>query len=469
MRLFKTPITAWCALACAAMAANGAARGDVLAVRGQTIYTMAGEPIKNGVVLVRNGKIEKVGPAAEIDLPEGCRVLAADIVTPGLIDAHTVVGLTGYLNQRQDQEQVDRSEAIQPELRAIDAYDPREPLVEWLRSFGITTIHTGHAPGEVITGQTMIVKTTGKTIDDAVIVPTAMIATTLGDWAVRGGGKAPGTKSKAVAMLRAQLIKAQAYRKKQEAAKQQSESNDGQSAEPQDAPPSDEAPDQPPSDDESGSESPASQPDDKANGEPSRSNDQPKKKDPPDRDLRMEALVRVLNREIPLLVTVHRASDISTALRLAKEFDIRMVLDGASEAYLVREEIRTAGVPVILHPTMMRSGKGSTENAGMETASILRKAGIPLALQSGFESYVPKTRVVLFEAGVAASNGLLFEDALASITIDAAKILGIDARVGSIEPGKDADFALYDGDPFEYTTHCIGVVIDGEVVSQERR
>jgi imidazolonepropionase-like amidohydrolase len=123
---------------------------------------------------------------------------------------------------------------------------------------------------------------------------------------------------------------------------------------------------------------------------------------------------------------------------------------------------------VILHPTMMRSF-GEAENLSLETASRLRQAGIPFALQSGFEAYVPKTRVALFEAGVAAANGLRFEDALASITIDAARILGIDKRVGSLEPGKDADIALYDGDPFEYTSHCTGVILNGRVVSEARQ
>ena len=132
----------------------------------------------------------------------------------------------------------------------------------------------------------------------------------------------------------------------------------------------------------------------------------------------------------------------------------------------VIEQIKAAAVPVILHPTMFRS-TGEKENLSMETAAKLHEAGIPIALQSSFESYVPKTRVVLFEAAIAASNGLKFEDALATITIDAAKILGIEKRVGSIEVGKDADVALYDGDPFEYTSHCVGTIIDGRVVSND--
>ncbi len=109
---------------------------------------------------------------------------------------------------------------------------------------------------------------------------------------------------------------------------------------------------------------------------------------------------------------------------------------------------------------------GEMENESFETAAKLKHAGIPIAMQSGYEDYVPKTRIVLFEAAIAAANGLTFEEALDTITIGAAKILGIDARVGSLAPGKDGDVACYDGDPFEYTSHCTGVVIDGKVVSE---
>jgi imidazolonepropionase-like amidohydrolase len=131
----------------------------------------------------------------------------------------------------------------------------------------------------------------------------------------------------------------------------------------------------------------------------------------------------------------------------------------------VVDDIKAAGVPVILHPTMWRA-VGEAENLSMETAMRLREAGVRFALQSGYESYVPKTRVVLFEAAVAAARGLTAEQALSAMTLDAARILGIDGRVGSLEPGKDGDVALFDGDPFEYTSHVTGVVIDGKVVSE---
>jgi len=133
---------------------------------------------------------------------------------------------------------------------------------------------------------------------------------------------------------------------------------------------------------------------------------------------------------------------------------------------LLIDEIKEAGVPVIVHPLMIRA-YGDYKNFSFETPAKLAAAGIPVALQSGYESYVPKIRVVLYEAAIAAANGMTFDQALGTITIEAAKILGIDKRVGSLAVGKDGDVALYDGDPFEYTSHCVGVVIEGKVVSDQ--
>lgn len=398
---------------CAFALVFSAAAQAQLAVRGETVWTMTqNEPIKNGVVLVgADGKIEAVGPESRVKIPSGYRVINARVVTPGLIDAHTVIGLNGYLNQPHDQMALEQSSPMQPELRAIDAYNADEPLIGWVRSFGVTTIHTGHAPAALISGQTMIAKTVGKTAEAAALVPTAMIAVTLGQSALASQGRSPGTRAKQAAMLRAELLKAQEAVRKQSENKNASEQKTSVST-----------------------------------------------------DLRADMMQRVIRREIPLLITAQRAQDISTALRLAREFNIRIILDGAAEAHLLLDEIKASGFPVILHPTMYRAG-GELQNLSMETASKLKAAGIPFAIQSGYETYVPKTRVVLYEAAVAASNGLAFRDALASITIDAARILGLDDRIGSLAPGKDGDIALYDGDPFEYTTHCTGTVIGGRVVS----
>ena len=394
----------------AALLVPAAGRAQV-AVRGKTIHTMAGPPIEDGMVIIRDGKIVAVGKATDLKAPEGFPVLEAAVVTPGLIDAHSVVGLAGQFNQAHDQDQIESSSPIQPELRAIDAYNPHERLIAWVRGFGVTTIHTGHAPGELISGQTMVVKTAGDSVDQALVLQPAAVAATLGESAKKGESKSPGTRGKMMALLRSRLIQAQEYLKKSSGA----------------------APDK-----------------------------------KPDRDLGLEVLSRVLRREMPLLVTAQRAQDIANALRLAEEFQLKLILDGAAEASLVIDAIKAAGIPVIIHPLMARAS-GEMENASLETAAKLRRAGIRVALQSGYESYVPKTRVVLFEAAIAAANGLSFEDALAAITIEAARILGIDQRVGSLAVGKDGDVALYDGDPFEYTTHCTGVVVAGKVVSAEAR
>ena len=371
-----------------------------VAVKGETVWTMAGEPIANGVVLMNNGKIEAVGTADQIKIPANYKVLTAKVVTPGLIDAHSVIGLNGYMNQPHDQMALDGGGPIQPELRAIDSYNAEEKLIEWVRQFGVTTIHTGHQPSALVSGQTMIAKTIGKDVDEATLVPTAMVAVTLGSNALAGQGKSPGTRAKEAAMLRAELIKAQ---------------------------------------------------------------ENAKKTDPP-KDLRSQIMMRIIKREIPLLISANKAQDIMTAIRIGKEFNLRVVLDSVSDAQLVLNEIKASGYPVIVHATMARAG-GDTENLSMEDAAKIKAAGIPVALQSGYESYVPKTRVVLFEAAMAAANGLSQRDALALITIDAAKIIGLDSRIGSLEKGKDADLAMYDGDPFEYTSHCVGTIINGNVVS----
>jgi imidazolonepropionase-like amidohydrolase len=306
---------------------------------------------------------------------------------------------------------LEMSSAVQPELRALDAYNAKDPLVRWVRSYGVTTVNTGHAPAALISGQTMIVKTFGRTADEDVINPAAMTAVTLGRNGLtnaEGGpaaSKSPGNRSKAVAMLRAELIKAQEYAKKREA------------------------------------------------------KDESKR---PARDLKTETLLRALAGVQPLLITANRQQDIISALRLAQEFNLKIVLDGCADAPMVLAQIKASGFPVIVHPTMQRSFE-DMENLSVETAGKLQAAGIPIALQSGYEAYVPKTRVVLFEAAVAAAHGLGFEAALASITSGAAQLLGIADRTGSLVVGKDADLALYDGDPCEYTSHCIGTIVGGIV------
>jgi imidazolonepropionase-like amidohydrolase len=229
-----------------------------------------------------------------------------------------------------------------------------------------------------------------------------MLAMTLGS-PVSGYFSSPGTRAKQVSMLRAEFIKAQEYTKKM------------------------------------------------------MNKDSTKR---PAYDLKMDALSKVLSGEKKALITANRSQDIMNAIRLAGEFNFKLVLDGAAEAYLLMDEIKKAKAEIILHPTMARN-EGDMLNMTREAATILIKAGIPVSIESGYEAYVPKTRIVLYEAALAAAYGLSFEEALQTITIQPARLLGIDKRVGSIEVDKDADLVMYDGDPFEYTTHVKGVLIDG--------
>jgi imidazolonepropionase-like amidohydrolase len=380
-------------------------RGQI-AVKAEKIYTLAGEPITNGIVLIRDGKIEKIGVAESVKIPSGYSIYEAKVVTPGLVDPRSVVGLSGALNIPTDQDQLEKSNPIQPDLRAIDAYNPDDTLVGYLRINGVTTIHTGHGIGALVSGQTMVAKTKPGLIDAVTLVPVEMLAMSLGN-TVEGNFTSPGTKSKEIALLRTELLKAQAYEKKLG------------------------------------------------------SKDSTKL---PARDLGMEMLVKLMHGDIKALVSANKATDIMSAIRLAKEFKLKLVIEGAAEAYRLIPEIKSSGAEVIVHPTMGRP-YDDMANMTMENAAILTKAGITISIESGYEGYVPKTRVILFEAAVAAANELPYEEALKAITINPAKLLGLDKRIGSIEKGKDGDIVLYDGDPFEYTTHVCKVIIDGQLVA----
>ena len=376
-----------------------------IAIKAETIYTVSGTPISNGVVLVKSGKIENVGVG--LSIPEGYKIFETKVLTPGLIDARTLVGVSGALNIPTDQDQLDKTSPIQPDLRAIDAYNPEETLVKIVRDYGITTIHTGHGVGALVSGQTLVAKTKVGTVETVVLQPLSMLAMTLGP-SVSSNFTSPGTKAKQMAMIRTEFIKAQGYQKKQF------------------------------------------------------EKDTTKR---PGADLKMEVLVKLLKGEIKALITANSSTDIMSAIRLAKEFNLKLVINGAAEAYRLIPEIKVAKAEIVLHATMARNG-GDMVNMNRESASILTGAGIPVSIESGYEGYVPKTRIILFEAGQAMAHGLSFDDALKAVTLNPARLLGIENRVGSIEKGKDADLVLYDGDPFEYLTKVCVVIIDGVVVNE---
>jgi imidazolonepropionase-like amidohydrolase len=384
---------------------NSPRRYAILAGR---IHTGRGT-IVDGFVLVEDGKIKQVGPRKDFTPTEKMPVLTAAVVTPGLIDTHTVVGVSGQLNIAADQDQDELSDPNQADLRVLDSFNPNEPLLEFLRMNGVTVVHAMPGRANVIAGQTGIFRTSGRTAEQMTLRFPAGILMNLGESAKSSySGKLPTTRMGTASLIRNALNQARNEASKRAAAK-----------------------------------------------------DEDKK---PARNLKNEALQLALDRKVPVYVSANRADDLQTALRLAKEFNLNVYLDQATEAFLMADALGEAKVPVVLHPTMQRPGSMETYNSFLGNARVLADHKVPVAIGTGFEAYVPKTRVVRYEAAMAMVHGLGFDRALGAITLDAAKLLGIDDQYGSIESGKVADLVLYDGDPFENSTHVTHTVAGGHVV-----
>jgi imidazolonepropionase-like amidohydrolase len=378
---------------------------EVLVVHAGELHTGAGEVVKDATIVVRDGRIE----SSDADTtPAGAREIRAAVVTPGFIDAHTSAGLSGLRNVAAVLDQDERTNPDGSALRALDAFDPHDPLLRFLLEHGVTVVQTGPGPANPIGGQAGIFRTHGESADAMVVrFPSAMIFN-LGEIpkATYKESRGSSTRMGTAALIRGRLLAGRHYA-------DQRRSLFG---------------------------------------------------DAPEPDPGLEALGRVANGELPAIFNARRADDIETALRLTRELSLTTALAGATEAYRVRDAILSAGVPVFVGPVMERVSTPETENASYENAAFLADTGIPIAIRSGFESYVPKNRVLLFEATVAVANGLSRDRALHAISLGPAELLGIDDDYGSVEPGKVADLALFDGDPFEYTSHVTAVVAGGEVL-----
>lgn len=378
------------------------------------VHTASKGTIENAAIEVRDGKIAFVGNALDARVSYNLPAITAAEVTPGLIDAHSVVPLNGALNIGADQDADERTDPNQADARALDAFNPSEPLLRFLLEQGVTVIHATPGHANVIAGQTGVFRTHGTSAEAmAIRFPQALMfnlgASPKGSYK----DKAPATRMGTAAILRNALQAAANYRRKQEAAAKKGKEGEA---------------------------------------------------DAPARDLKLESLSLALSQKIPVMFTAHQADDLQTALRIAREYDLKPILALATEGYLIRDQLKAANVPIIAHPPMQRVGDWETYNSFMGNAAALSDTGLTVALCSSYEGYVPKTRMVRWEAGMGMVYGLGFDRALRTITIDAAKILGIDQDYGSIEAGKIADIVLYDGDPFEHATHVTHVVHGGQLV-----
>ncbi len=378
-----------------------------LVVLAGRLHTVTAGTINDGAVRIENGKIRFVGPRSKLDMPENTPVLTAAEVTPGLIDAHSVVGLSGKMNIQADQDQDETSDPNQADLRVLDGFNPREPLLGFLVAQGVTVVHATPGRANILAGQTGIFRTAGRTPEDMTVRFPAGVLVNLGEIPKQAyATKGPSTRMGVAALLRSQFAQAQA-----------------------------------------GAKRPASAEDKK-----------------PARNLKAEALQPALDGKIPVYFSAHRADDLLTGLRLAREFNLKPVLDLATEGYLVADQIAESKVPVVLHPTMQRVGSSpETYHTHICNAAILADRKVSIAIGSHFEGYVPKTRVIRYEAAMAMVNGLGRDRALRAITLDAARLLGVSDRFGSLEAGKEADLVLYDGDPFENTTHVTHTILAGRI------
>ncbi len=383
----------------------------MLAIINGYIKTMDGEDIKSGQIIIEGGKIKEIG--SNLVIPDDAEVIDANgfLVTPGLIDGHCHLGLWEEGIGFEGDDGNEAVEPITPHLRAIDGINPMDQGFQDAIEGGVTCAVTGPGSANVIGGTFAAIKTYGKKIDDMIVKDPVAMKIAFGENPKRvydEQHKSPVTRMAIAALLRETLFEAQKYLEDLDASK--------------------EDPDQ-----------------------------------KPDFDIKLHSMLPVLKKEIPLKAHAHRADDIFTALRIAKEFNLDITLDHCTEGHLIVEELKAAGKPCLIGPTFGSRTKVELRNKSFETPKVLTDAGIKTAIIT--DSNVIPIQHITMCAGMAVKAGLSEEEAWKAITINPAQITGIDDRVGSLKAGKDADIAIFKGNPLldiDYET--VITIIDGKVV-----
>lgn len=375
------------------------------------IKPMAGAELKNGCVLIdNNGKIAEV--SAQISPTADMQVIDAGgrLVTPGCVEAHCHIGLD---NEAMGWEGMDYNEIVDPvtpQLRAIDSINPMDEAFALALQGGVTTACTGPGSANVVGGTFVAIKLAGKRVDKMIVKNPLAMKCAFGENPKRcygqGMKKTPMTRMATAALLRELLFKARRYQE------------------------------------------------DKAAG-----------KNPPF-DMKLEAMLPVLDGEIPLKAHAHRADDILTAIRIAREFDIRITLDHCTDGSLIADELAEEGLPAFIGPSFGSKSKIELANKSFTTPADLHAAGVPISIIT--DAPVIPLQYLPMCAGLAAKSGLDMEEAWRAITINPATQTGIASRVGSLEPGKDGDVVIWSDDPLK----AIGgkayiTIVDGKVVYRE--
>ncbi len=393
----------------------------MLLIKNARILTMTGRVYENGYIVADQGKIIKLGAYKKnMKIPEAeqkdCQVIdaAGSCAMPGMIDAHCHIGMwedgVGFEGSDGNEE----TDPVTPQLRAIDGVYHSDRAFTEARENGITTVVTGPGSANVIGGQFAALKTYGRRIEEMILKEPVAMKVAFGEnpkTVYHEKRQSPMTRMATAAILRENLLKAGEYKQMLDDYSRDSENNEK-----------------------------------------------------PDYDMKMEALLKVLNNEIPLKAHAHRADDILTAIRIAREFNVRITIEHCTEGHLITDILAEEGIPAIVGPILTDRSKIELRNQSIKNPGQLAKAGIKVAIMTDHPctpiQYLPLC------AAMAVKEGMDEEEALKAITINAAEITGISDRVGSLEAGKDADIVLLDGPPLELKTRVLYTIINGRVVYQ---
>jgi imidazolonepropionase-like amidohydrolase len=395
----------------------------IAVVRGK-VMTVTQGTLERGTILVQGGRIVAVGE--EIEIPEDAQVYdaAGKVVMPGLIDAHCHLGLLADGVGRAHIDSNEPTDPITPHLRALDAVHPEDQAFKEAMAAGVTTALVLPGSANLIGGQCVCLKTAPKpSVEQMVLLESAGMKMALGENPRQAYGeqkKSPSSRMGNAGMLRAALVEAQNYLEKWnlyeiELAEYQAKIERGCSKAPT----------------------------------------------PPERNLKLEALGNVLRREIKARVHAHRADDLLTAIRIAEEFNLDLTLEHATEGYKIANILAAKGIPVTAGPVFSDRIKYELRNLQPKNPGIMAKAGVKVAIQTDATSCV---KYLTINAALAVREGMPEEEAIKAITINAAEIIGVGDRVGSLEVGKDADIVVFRGHPFDYRTVVEWVLVDGQVV-----
>ncbi|WP_075364326.1 amidohydrolase [Desulfosporosinus metallidurans] len=387
-----------------------------LFIKNGTIKTMAGREFVGGV-LIEGTKITALGETLDIDVPADALVIDAVgcLVLPGFIDAHCHVGIGEEIYRWEGEDFNEMTDPVTPDMRAIDGINPEDEGFRDARLGGVTAVFTGPGSANVIGGTGVVMKTAGKIVDKMIVRDPAGLKVAFGENPKSVYGeqkKMPMTRMGTAALLRQALVDAQVYRDKLEEGKTDPDKI-------------------------------------------------------PERDLGLETLVRVINHEIPLRAHAHRADDIMTAIRIAQEFEVDLVIEHCTEGHKIAEELAELGYPAVVGPLLTNRAKIELKDKSFKTPGILAKAGVKVAIMTD-HSVTPIEQLPLC-AALACKAGMDMEDALKAITINPAEILGVSERIGSLEVGKDADIVIWSEHPFVITARPLYVIIDGKIVNPEPR